>query len=548
MAGVAGDDVDEEVGAPGDVMDGDDLGQRDDVRAERIDLDARVLSQLDGHHRFELDAERARIDLGPGPAHHARGAEPPHPLEARRLGEPDARGQLLVRAPNILLQGGHQGAVDAVEPRRRGVVPQNIRFSGHGKQSIRNGMGETTFDPVRALAAAKHTFGEHGGVNLSIEASTTFTVLSADTMPALFAGQRTADRDGCYLYGRHFNPTVYALGRELAAMEGTEGGYCCASGIAAIAAAIMQLCDHGDHVVASRAVYGGSHALLGELLPAKAGVTTTFVAITDLAAVEAAFTPRTRVLFTETLSNPTLEVADIAALAAIAHRHGAVLVVDNTFCPMMISPARLGADVVVHSLTKFINGASDLIAGAILGREAFIHRLMDLHTGTLMLLGPTMDPRAAFEVSMRLPHLALRIAEHSRRALTFATRMAELGVAVTYPGLVTHPQYGLMRRQLNPGHGFGGLLTIDLGERARADRFLDELQRKHRFGFIAVSLGYAETLMTTSASSTSSELSDDELRAAGIGPGLVRMSVGITGDLEERWAALRAALATVNAA
>ena len=409
-------------------------------------------------------------------------------------------------------------------------------------------MDSTTFDPVRALARAKHEFGEHGGVNMSIEASTTFTVLEPGTMPEIFAGRRTPDRDGCFLYARHFNPTVYTLGRELAALEATASGYCCASGIAAIAAAVMQLCDTGDHLVASRAIYGGTHALFAELFPAKTGVTASFVPITDLAAVEAAFTPRTKVLFTETLSNPTLEVSDLAALAAIAHRHGAALVVDNTFCPVMITPARHGADVVVHSLTKFVNGASDLVAGAVLGSADFVGRLMDLHTGTLMLLGPTMDPRAAFEVSMRLPHLPLRIAEHSRRAQLLCSRMAELGVAVTYPGLPSHPQHALMKRQLNPGYGFGGLCTIDLGSRARAYQFMDLLQNQHRFGFMAVSLGYAETLMSASASSTSSELTDAELAAAGIGPGLVRMSIGITGDVEDRWAALHAALRAVGAA
>lgn len=407
-------------------------------------------------------------------------------------------------------------------------------------------MSETTFDPVRSLARSKHTFGEHGGVNLSIEASTTFTVMAAATMPELFTGRRTADRDGCYLYARHFNPTVYNLGRELAALEGTESGYCCASGMGAISSTLMQLCDAGDHVVASRAIYGGSHALLRDYLPAKAGVQATFVPITDLGAVEAAFTPRTRVLYTETLSNPTLEVADVAALAAIAHRRGAALVVDNTFCPVLITPAIHGADVVVHSLTKFVNGASDLIAGAILGSRDFIARLMDLHTGALMLLGPTMDPRAAFEVSMRLPHLALRMHEHSRRALLLATRLDEVGARVTYPGLPRHPQHTLMQRQLNAGQGFGGLLTLDLGDRERAYRFMDLLQNQHRFGFLAVSLGYAETLMSASASSTSSELSDEALAAAGIGPGLVRMSIGITGDVEDRWAALHAALRAVG--
>jgi methionine-gamma-lyase len=405
----------------------------------------------------------------------------------------------------------------------------------------------TDFDPAAALARAKHEFGEHGGVNMSIEASTAFTVMTAATMPEIFSGRRTADRDGCFLYARHFNPTVYTLGRELAALEDAESGYCCASGMAAISATLLQLCDAGDHVVSSNTIYGGSHALLPDLLPAKTGITTTFVPITDLAAVEAAMTPRTRVLYTETLSNPTLVVADLAALAAIAHRHGAALVVDNTFTPVLVTPIRFGADVVVHSLTKFINGASDLVAGAVLGRTDFVMRLMDLLTGTLMLLGPTMDPRAAFEVSMRLPHLPLRMVEHARRAQILCERLDELGAPVVYPGLPRHPQHALLQRQLNRGYGFGGLFTLDLGDRVRASRFMEILQNEHRFGFMAVSLGYAETLMSCSASSTSSELDDQALLDAGISPGLVRISLGYTGALEDRWTQLHDALRQVGA-
>jgi methionine-gamma-lyase len=398
------------------------------------------------------------------------------------------------------------------------------------------------FDPIAAFANLRHEFGEHGGVNMSVETSTTFTVIDPTTMPEIFQGQRGPDVGGCYLYGRHFNPTVYVLGRQIAAYEGSQAGYCTASGLAAISATIMQLCDTGDHVVAGRTIYGGTYALLGEYLPVKAGVRTTFVDVSDLAEVERAFTPRTKVLYCETLSNPTLRVADLPALAKIAHRHGAKLVVDNTFTPLIVSPLQHGADVVVHSLTKFMNGASDHIAGAVCGSTEFIMKLMDLHTGSLMLLGPTMDPQVAFDISLRLPHLGLRMAEHSRRALAFAERLNELKLAVTYPGLATHPDHALLLHLASPDFGHGGVFTLDLGTRARAFEFMGLLQNEHRFGLMAVSLGYSETLMSCSAASTSSEMPEEELVKAGIAPGLVRLSIGYTGTLDQRWSQMRSTL------
>ena len=400
----------------------------------------------------------------------------------------------------------------------------------------------TKFDPIQAFANLRHEFGEHGGVNMSVEASTTFTVIDPTTMPEIFQGHLGPDVGGCYLYGRHFNPTVYVLGRQIAAYEGAQAGYCTASGLSAIAATIMQLCDTGDHVVASRTVYGGTFALLREYLPSKAAVTTTFVDVADLADVEAAFTPRTKVLYCESLSNPTLRVADIPRLAEIAHRHGALLVVDNTFTPLIVAPIQHGADVVVHSLTKFMNGASDHIAGAVCGTTEFIMRLMDLHTGSLMLLGPTMDPQVAFDISLRLPHLGLRMAEHSRRAQAMASRLDALGLPVTYPGLAAHPDHALLQRLANPEFGHGGILTLDLGTRERAFEFMGLLQNEQQFGLMAVSLGYSETLMSCSAASTSSELSAEELEKARILPGLVRLSIGYTGTLEQRWLQLRSVL------
>jgi methionine-gamma-lyase len=398
------------------------------------------------------------------------------------------------------------------------------------------------FDPIQSFANLRHEFGEHGGVNMSVEASTTFTVINPTTMPEIFQGHLGPDVGGCYLYGRHFNPTVYVLGRQIAAYEGAQAGYCTASGLSAIAATVMQLCDTGDHVVASRTVYGGTFALLHDYLPAKTAVTTTFVDVSDLAAVERAFTSRTRVLYCESVSNPTLRVADIPRLAEIAHRHGAMLVVDNTFTPLIIAPIQHGADVVVHSLTKFMNGASDHIAGAVCGTTEFVMRLMDLHMGSLMLLGPTMDPQVAFDISLRLPHLGLRMAEHSRRASFIASRLDELGLPVIYPGLAEHPDNALLARLAHPDFGSGGILALDLGTRERAFEFMGLLQNEHQFGLMAVSLGFSETLMSCSAASTSSEMSERDLEDAGIRPGLVRMSIGYTGTLEQRWAQLRSVL------
>jgi methionine-gamma-lyase len=404
------------------------------------------------------------------------------------------------------------------------------------------------FDPTESLASMRHEFGEHGGVNMSIEASTTFTVMDAATMPEIFHGVRGPEQGGCYLYGRHFNPTVYVLGRQLAALEGAAAGYCTASGMAAISGTLMQLCNTGDHIVSSGTIYGGTYALLAEYLPAKCGVHTSFVDVTTLAAVEAAITDRTRVLYVETLSNPTLRVANIPALIEIARRRNVALVVDNTFTPVMISPAVMGADVVIHSLTKFVSGSSDIVAGVVCGTSEFVTRLMDVHTGSLMLLGPTMDPKVAHELSLRIPHLPLRMIEHSRRALTLATRLKARGCEVVYPGLPDHPDHALAQQLFRPEYGFGGVLTVDMGTSARAFRFMELLQNQDRFGYMAVSLGYFDTLMSCSASSTSSEMSDDALRRAGISPGLVRMSVGYTGSVEQRWTQLADALDRLDAA
>ena len=220
------------------------------------------------------------------------------------------------------------------------------------------------FNPEQSLVEIRREFGEYGDVNPSVSRSSTFTVMDPDTMPQIFKGIKGPEAGGYYLYGRHGNPTVRVLARYLAAMEGTEAALCTASGMSAISCALMQSCKSGDHIVASNTIYGGTHALLNELFP-EMGITVTFVDATDLSAVAAAITKKTRVIYVETIGNPTLKIADIPALSRLARKKGLTLMVDNTFSPMLVSPARLGADIVVYSLSKFINGTSDAIAGAI---------------------------------------------------------------------------------------------------------------------------------------------------------------------------------------
>ena len=389
------------------------------------------------------------------------------------------------------------------------------------------------FNPEKAMNSIRREFGEHGGVAPSIERSSTFTVMHPNTMPAIFSGTLGHEQDGCYLYSRHFNPTVHLLACDLAAMDGMEFGICTASGISAVACAILQICRAGDHIVASDTIYGGTHALFEDMLPAM-GVTTTFVDPTDTAAFAAAMQANTKAVYCEVVGNPTLKVADIPALADVAHRGGARLVVDNTFTPVLVTPGRLGADVVVYSMTKYINGASDVVAGAILGSREFIFQLMDLHTGRVMLLGPTMDPRTAFDIHQRLPHLPLRMKEHGRRAAAIAARLHELGAPVAYPGLPSHPQHALYASLLNEGYGFGGMLTLDCGTREKAEEIMELLQNREDFGYIAVSLGYFDTLISCSGSSTSSEIPAEEQGRMGLSPGLLRIAIGYTGVLEDR--------------
>lgn len=284
------------------------------------------------------------------------------------------------------------------------------------------------FNPADSIQDLQY-FGEFGGVNPSISDSSTYTFLSAKTMFDTFEG----NAEGCYLYSRHSSPSNLYLGQALAAMEGTEAANVSASGMGAITPVIMQLCGAGDHVVSSRTIYGGTYAFLKNFAP-RFDIQTSFVDITKLEVVEASIKPNTKVLYCETVSNPLLEVADIEKLAKLAKKHNLKLVVDNTFSPLSVAPAKLGADVVIHSLTKFINGSSDTVGGVVCGSQEFIDDLRNVNNGASMLLGPTMDSLRSASILKNLRTLHIRMKQHSYNASFLAEKFEQDGLKVVYPG------------------------------------------------------------------------------------------------------------------
>ncbi len=372
-------------------------------------------------------------------------------------------------------------------------------------------------------------FGEYGGVNPSIEDASTFTFLSAEKMQELFEHEI----EGCFLYSRHLNPTVHYLAQSLALMEGTEYAQVTASGMAAISCAILEICGAGDEIISSRTIYGGTYALFKNFLP-RFNISTHFVNILNSDAIRSKISPKTKVIYTESLSNPLLEVANIPQLSQLAKEYNLILIVDNTFSPLIISPAKLGADIVVYSLTKFINGASDCVGGAICAEHNFITSLKDVHNGSAMLLGPTMDSIRAAGILKNLHTLHIRMKQHSKNAQYIAERLVERGFRVFYPGLPFHPQYELMKKQMNSDYGFGGMLAFDCGTPERANSLMLKMQ-ENKVGYFAVSLGFYKTLFSAPGMSTSSEIPAEEQLAMGLSPGLVRISVGLDSNIEETW-------------
>jgi O-succinylhomoserine sulfhydrylase len=342
---------------------------------------------------------------------------------------------------------------------------------------------------------------------------------------AAMAAERFAERAPGNVYSRFTNPTVDAFGERLAALEGAEACVATASGMAAVLTCAMALLQSGDHVICSNAVFGSVITLFQKNL-GRFGVETSFVAPGDVAAWQAAVRPTTRMLFVETPSNPTMELSDIAALAQVAKAAGALLVVDNCFCtPAIQRPIEFGADIVIHSATKFLDGQGRVLGGAVLGRRELI---MGEVYGFLRTAGPSMSAFNAWVVLKGMETLSIRMREQSRRALELARWLESHPriERVLCPALESHPQYALARRQQSAGGEFlgGAVVSFDVrGGREAAWRVVDAC----RVISVTANVGDTKSTITHPASTTHGRISAQARAAAGIGEGLLRVSVGL---------------------
>ncbi len=354
--------------------------------------------------------------------------------------------------------------------------------------------------------------GEHSE---PIFPTSSFVFDSAQQAAARFSGDEPGN-----IYSRFSNPTVAVFEERLAAMEGGESCVATASGMAAILAVCMGLLEHGDHIVSSRSIFGTTNVLFNKYLQ-RFGITSTFVDLKDPAAWQAAVQRNTRMLFLETPSNPVTEIGDIRALSEVAHQNNAILVVDNCFCtPVLQRPLELGADVVVHSATKYIDGQGRCMGGAVVGDK---QRVGEEVYGVLRTAGPTMSAFNAWVFLKGLETLQLRMNQHCLNAQTLAEWLERHPRVkrVYYPGLDSHPQKVLMQQQQTAA---GGILSFELkgGQQAAWD-FMDRQQLMS----ITANLGDTKTTVTHPGSTTHSRLTDEEREVAGITPGLIRISVGL---------------------
>lgn len=355
-----------------------------------------------------------------------------------------------------------------------------------------------------------------GALNTPIYQTSTFAFEDADQGARRFAGEEEG-----YIYTRLGNPNHTAVEWKLAALEGGQAAAVASSGMGAIASVLWTALSGGDHVIAANSIYGCTHSLMNHHFP-RFGIEVTFMSLADLAAVKAAVKPNTKVIYCESPANPTMEIADLEGLAKIAHEAGAMLIVDNTYCsPVIQRPIEFGADVVLHSVTKYLNGHGDVIAGAAVGSAEFIARVKG--EGLKDLTGATMSPFDAYLMLRGMKTLHVRVPRHCETALEIARFLEKRPEVahVWYPGLDSFPQKELARKQMKY---FGAMIAMDLkGGFEAGKKFINST----KLWTLAVSLGDTESLIQHPASMTHSALSDEEQAAAGISKGLIRLSVGL---------------------
>jgi len=368
-------------------------------------------------------------------------------------------------------------------------------------------------DATLAIHAGEDHFGKASPVGTPIARTANFTFENTEEMKRWAEGKSSA-----YIYTRYGNPTLAIAEAKIAALEGAEAAIVTASGSAAISSALLAVLRAGDELIATRQLYGGSYKLLRDFFP-QYGITVRFVEA-DLAGIERLVTPRTKALYVETPTNPTLRLVDIRKAAAFAKEWDLVSLIDNTFAtPILQKPIDLGFDLVLHSATKYLAGHSDVVAGAAAGRAGLIQKVKE----RVIQLGGSMDPEAAFLLIRGMKTLGIRIQEQSRNAMAVAKYLAAHPKVkkVHYPGLASHPDHVLAKRQMS---GFGAMMAFDLkGGLPAARRFCDRV----RIFLLAASLGGVESLVILPAYTSHYKLSDEELRAASVEPGTVRVSVGL---------------------
>ena len=381
-----------------------------------------------------------------------------------------------------------------------------------------NESDEWGFD-TRAVRAGQHRTAE-GEHSEPIFPTSSYVFASAADAAARFSGEKPGN-----IYSRFTNPTVRTFEERLAALEGGEKCVATASGMAAILSTCLALLKSGDHIVASRNVFGPTVLLFNNYL-GRFGVETTYVSLTDYAAWEKAIKPNTRLLYLETPSNPLTEIADIVRLAKLAHAKGCLLVVDNCFCtPALQRPLELGADIVIHSATKYLDGQGRCIGGAVVGNVELVGKEV---YGFMRTAGPSLSPFNAWVFLKGLETLSLRMKAHSASALALAEWLEKQPRVqrVYYPGLASHPQHALAKQQQT---GFGGIVAFELqGGKEAAWRLIDST----RLISITANLGDTKSTITHPATTTHGRLTPEQRADAGISDGLIRISVGLE-DIED---------------